>query len=148
VPDSSSRQPPPGAAARNAASRQGAPGSAAVLSDPRLAGPATAVFVSAGEQVTMLPDAMATPLPHHADLTAATAWMQRKMFFDGSKLSDVASEFNRYNTRQLVIEDPKLMDFRIYGVYSSTDPSSLLRFLQDQGLQVTDGETEIRIEAR
>jgi ferric-dicitrate binding protein FerR (iron transport regulator) len=60
----------------------------------------------------------------------------------------VTAEFNRYNTIQLVIEDPKLRDFQISGVYSSTDPSSLLRFLRDQGVKVTEGQKEIRIEER
>lgn len=106
-----------------------------------------AIFLSAGEQVTMTPDSVNTPTPQHADLNAATAWIQRKLIFEGSKLSDVVGEFNRYNQNQLVIEDPKLADFEISGVYSSTDPSSLLRFLQDQGLRVTKGDTEVRIDA-
>jgi len=41
---------------------------------------------------------------------------------------DVAEEFNRYNTRRLVIEDPDLYGFHISGVFSSTDPQSSLAF--------------------
>jgi transmembrane sensor len=115
------------------------------LSDPSGSG---AVFLSAGEQVTVTPDAMVMPTPQHADLVAATAWMQRRLIFEGSKLSEVVEEFNRYNRRQLVIEDPRLADFQISGVYSSTDPSSLLRFLQDQGLKVQEEESETRIAAK
>jgi transmembrane sensor len=106
----------------------------------------SAVFVSAGEQVTITPDSIASP--HHTDATAATAWMQRRLVFEGSKLSDVVDEFNRYNHTQLVIDDPRLRDFEISGVYSSTDPASLLRFLRDQGVKVIDGDDEVRIEAR
>ncbi len=107
---------------------------------------AGAVFVSAGEQVTVTPDDI-VPIAH-ADLTAATAWTQRKLIFDGSKLSDVASEFNRYNRRQIVIEGP-LSDFHVSGVYSSTDPTSLIRFLNEQpGIKVTELDNEIRIEAQ
>jgi transmembrane sensor len=112
------------------------------LSDPAGSG---AIFLSAGEQLTVTPDAAGTPMPQHADITAATAWMQRKLIFEGSKLSDVVSEFNRYNRRQLVIEDPKLADFQISGVYSSTDPASLVLFMRDQGLDVTERDSEIRI---
>jgi transmembrane sensor len=114
------------------------------LSDPSGSG---AIFLDAGEQVTVTPDAAGTPMPQHADLLATTAWMQRKLIFEGSKLSDVVEEFNRYNRRQLVIEDPKLADFQISGVYSSTDPASLVRFLEDQGLRVTTGDNEVRIDA-
>jgi transmembrane sensor len=71
--------------------------------------------------------------------------MQRKLIFEGSKLSDVVSEFNRYDRRQIVIEDPKLADFQISGVYSSTDPASLVLFMRDQGLKVTEGNNQIRI---
>jgi transmembrane sensor len=114
------------------------------LSDPS---GSAAIYLAAGEQVTVTPDAAGTPIPQHADITAATAWMQRKLIFEGSTLSDVVEELNRYNRRQLVIEDPKLAGFRISGVYSSADPSSLLRFLEDQGLRVTTGDSEVRINA-
>jgi transmembrane sensor len=91
------------------------------------------------------PDAAGTLMPQHADITATTAWMQRKLIFNGSRLSDVVIEFNRYNRRQLVIEDPKLADFQISGLYSSTDPASLVLFMRDQGLKVTEDDGEIRI---
>ena len=106
-----------------------------------------AIYLDAGEQVTVTADAAGTPMPQHADVLATTAWMQRKLIFEGSKLSDVVSEFNRYNRRQLVIEDPRLADFQISGVYSSTDPASLVLFMRDQGLNVTEGDNEIRIES-
>ena len=106
-----------------------------------------AIYLDAGEQVTVTPDIAAIPMPQHADITAVTAWMQRKLIFEGSKLSDVVSEFNRYNRRQLVIEDPRLAGFEISGVYSSTDPTSLVLFMRDQGLKVTEGNYEIRIGA-
>ena len=113
-----------------------------------LEGPAgsTAVFVDAGEQVTVTPTAIASP--HHTDPATATAWLQRRLIFEGTKLSDVVSEFNRYNRTQLVIEDPRLRDFELSGVYSSTDPASLLRFLRDQGVKITEGDNEVRLRAQ
>jgi transmembrane sensor len=116
------------------------------LSDPS---GSAAIYLTAGEQVTVTPDAAGTPMPQHADITAATAWTQRKLIFDGSKLSEVAEEFNRYNRRQLVIEGDALSHFHVSGVYSSTDPASLLRFLREQpGVKVTESGNEIRIEAQ
>jgi transmembrane sensor len=104
-----------------------------------------AVFVSAGEQVTVTPAAV--PEPQHADLSATTAWMQqRRMIFDATRLSDVVQEFNLYNHRQLVIDSTELADFRVSGVYSSTDPASLLRFLREQpGIRITETDAEVRI---
>jgi transmembrane sensor len=114
------------------------------LADPSGTG---ALFLSAGEQVTVTPAAIVES--HHADLTAATAWTQRKLIFDGARLSDVVEEFNRYNRRQLVIEGAGLADFHVSGVYSSTDPASLLRFLNEQrGVKITESETAILIQSQ
>lgn len=122
----------------------------APLKAPGLADPSgsTAIFLSAGEQVTVTP-AQVLPAPAHADIAATTAWMQRRLIFDGSKLSDVVQEFNRYNRRQLVIEGAQLSDFHVSGVYSSTDPASLIRFLREQpGMKITEDENEVRIAPR
>jgi transmembrane sensor len=115
---------------------------------PGLIGPSGsgAVFLSAGEQVTVTPEEIA--VPHRADAAVVTAWMQRRLIFQGAKLSDVVDEFNRHNRKQLVIEDPRLKDLQISGVYSSTDPASLLRFLGDQGVRITDSDGNVRIEAQ
>ena len=106
------------------------------------------IFLSAGEQVTVTP-AQVLPAPAHADIAATTAWMERRLIFDGSKLSDVVQEFNRYNRRQLVIEGAQLSDFHVSGVYSSTDPASLIRFLREQpGLKITEDDNQVLITAR
>jgi transmembrane sensor len=116
---------------------------------PGLADPSgsSAIFLSAGEQVTVSPTE-ALPAPAHADIAATTAWMERRLIFDGSRLSDVVQEFNRYNRRQLVIEGLQLSDFHVSGVYSSSDPASLIRFLRDQpGLKITEDENQVLITA-
>ncbi|MGH8210217.1 MAG: FecR family protein [Steroidobacteraceae bacterium] len=106
--------------------------------------PRSPTFVSAGEQVTVTEREMATPKP--ANVAAATAWMEHRLIFDGARLSDVVEDLNRYNTRQIVIEDEGLQDFRISGVYSSTDPASLIRFLREQpGVRVIDTDEGVRI---
>jgi len=120
------------------------PSNPAGLADPS---GSSAIFLSAGEQVTVTPAEVAPP--KHADIAATTAWMERRLIFDGSRLSDVVQEFNRYNHRQLVIEGSQLPDFHVSGVYSSSDPSSLIRFLRDQpGVKITEDDNEIRISSR
>lgn len=130
------------------ASPRSSGGSSSLPSNPSsLAAPSgsAAIFLSAGEQVTVTP-AQVLPAPARADIAATTAWMQRRLIFDGSKLSDVAQEFNRYNRRQLVIESVELSDFHVSGVYSSTDPASLIRFLREQpGVKVTEDDNEVHI---
>jgi transmembrane sensor len=81
------------------------------------------------------------------DLAAATAWTEHRLMFQKATLADVADEFNRYNTRKLVIVDPKTRQFLISGTFSSTDPASLLRFLKTQpGMHVIEGESQVRID--
>jgi len=126
------------------------PSSALPAIPPGLADPSgsAAIFLSAGEQVTVTP-AEVVLAPARADIAATTAWMQRRLIFDGTKLSDVVQEFNRYNKRQLVIDGAQLSDFHVSGVYSSTDSASLIRFLREQpGMKITEDAHEIRIAAR
>jgi transmembrane sensor len=100
--------------------------------------------LSAGEEVTVADGVIARP--KRANIAEATAWMQHRLIFDASRLIDVVDEFNRYNARQLVIEDRGLDDFHMSGVYTSTDPASLIRFLKEQpGVQVTESDQVVRI---
>jgi transmembrane sensor len=84
-----------------------------------------------------------------ADVAAATAWTQRRLIFESTPLSAVVEEFNRYNTRRLVIADPKLSSFHVSGVFSSTDPALLVQFLQMQAeIAVRETDHEIDIDER
>lgn len=102
------------------------------------------IMLSAGEQLVVKPSAQLAPVP--ANLDAATAWTQRRLVFESSRLADVVEEFNRYNQRPLLVDDEALHEMRISGVYSSTDPASLLRFLRHQpGVEVIEEQEGIRI---
>jgi transmembrane sensor len=103
--------------------------------------------VGAGEQLTLTTSA--APLPVHADVSIATAWTQRKIVFQSTPLSEVVEEFNRYNARQMIVADPRLEATRISGVFSSTDPTSLLRFLRSlPAFTVHEDSDEIRISGK
>jgi transmembrane sensor len=107
-------------------------------------------LLSAGEQVTVSADpAHRSRQARPADIAVATAWTQRRLVFDASTLAEVAEEFNRYNRRPISIVDASLEGFPITGSFSSTDPASLLRFLEAQpGIQVITADDEIRIDSR
>ena len=116
---------------------RGAPSSNALNGGTRL-------LVSAGEQAVVTAQSAARLKP--GDVAIATAWTQRQIVFQGTPLSDVVEEFNRYNRKQMVIDDETLRLIRVSGVFSSTEPASLLRFLREQmQLSVTerDGTLEI-----
>lgn len=95
------------------------------------------VYLSAGEQLTITPTQHLQPV--RANVTDAIAWTHHQLIFSSTALRDVAQEFNRYNDRPLVIASPSLEGFKIDGVFSSTDPKSLLAFLEQYpGIKVTD----------
>jgi transmembrane sensor len=126
-------------------------GRVAILGEADTSAPVTATGVAgvpleigAGEQVTVA--TAVAPHPRTANLVAATAWTQRRLVFDSTPLSEVVEEFNRYNTRQLVIDGAGLEDFHVSGAFSSTDPTPLLRFLRAQGnVRVTETRDRIVI---
>lgn len=105
------------------------------------------VPLAAGEQVIATPKAVAPPQP--ADIQAVTAWTRREIAFRATPLSDVIEEFNRYNTRRLTISDESLGATRISGIFSSSDPDSLLRFLRElPHIRIEEHREEIRISAQ
>lgn len=105
------------------------------------------IYLSAGEQVTVTEKE--TPRARRADVATATAWLQKRLIFDETPLAEVASEFNRYSTRQLVISDPALRTVAISGVYSTTDPDSLIGFLRAQPtIELRESDTEIHLARR
>lgn len=120
-------------------------GRVAVTADRAVAGGAEApIVLSAGEQLIVTPQT--TPHPARIDVAAATAWTQGKLVFDETPLSEAVAEFNRYNPRQMIIEDASLADYHIRGKFEAGDPDRLLQFLRDRfDADVREQGDEIRI---
>lgn len=103
---------------------------------------ATSIQLAAGEQAVVAPNEIARL--ERANIEAATAWTHRRLVFDASALGDVAAEFNRYNFRRIVIADAQIQAFPISGVFSSSDPTSLVQFLMEQPeIQVEQTASEV-----
>jgi len=106
--------------------------------------PPRPTYVSAGQQVTVTSRRVSEPT--QADSAAATAWTVHRLIFEETPLADVVEEFNRYHERQITIDSSELDDFHVSGVYASTDPASLLRFLRAQpGVQVIETDDSVHI---
>jgi transmembrane sensor len=107
-------------------------------------GASPGVLVSAGEQVIVTAQQISSPTK--SNTAVATAWTQRELVFDQTPLTDVAAEFNLYNDKPLIVGDASLRDFHVTGVFSSTDPTSLLTFLRAQnGIRVQETDEGIVI---
>lgn len=76
----------------------------------------------------------------------ALAWRDGKISFDRSTLADVISEFNRYNERQIVIEDPDLAQLQIGGSVQLSNADAFLRLLHDAyGVKIREEADKIKI---
>ncbi|HWK41993.1 MAG TPA: FecR family protein [Croceibacterium sp.] len=76
----------------------------------------------------------------------ALSWRDGMLAFDQEPLSTIAAEFNRYNTRKLVLDAGVLGEIRITGTFPSDKPDAFARLLREAyGLRVDENEQHIRI---
>jgi transmembrane sensor len=85
-----------------------------------------------------------------ADATHTAAWRQHQLWFDGSSLSEIAAEFNRYNVAKIRIGPGDSIARKQYsGTFDAYDPDSFVQFVrQDPTLQVLTDERRVLIEGR
>ena len=116
-------------------------GSAAVIEEPP-------VELGAGDAAEVLPAEPIRPVAK-VNTERTVAWTERRLIFENEPLSAVVAEFNRYNSRQLVINDIALSRERISAVFDADKPGALVRFLeQNAGIVVTESQTQLVIEAK
>lgn len=58
------------------------------------------------------------------------SWRKGFLMFEATPLSDAVAEFNRYNTRKIVIQDPATAALRIGGNFRSNNTDAFLWLLQ------------------
>jgi len=66
---------------------------------------------------------------HRVNLTAATAWLRRKLVFQRRTLGEAAEEFNRYNRERVEIRSPELRAERFSATFDANDVASFATFL-------------------
>lgn len=91
--------------------------------------------IVAGEGATVETDGV-IEVAAKVDAEAVTAWRQQRLVFRDATLSDIASEFNRYNlVPRLRVEGAEVAAQRYNGSFNAHNPESLLNYLaQDAGL--------------
>lgn len=57
-------------------------------------------------------------------------WRSGELVFDATPLAEAAAEFNRYNMRQIVIEDPALAQMRVDGGFRTGNVDGFVRLLE------------------
>jgi transmembrane sensor len=89
---------------------------------------AHAVRVSHGSQAVVAVAAVPTVAPEAADeVDRKLAWRSGLIILDGDTLAQAAEEFNRYNDRQIVIEDPELAAKTYVGRFRTNDPEAFVK---------------------
>ncbi|CAN7585667.1 FecR domain-containing protein [Phenylobacterium sp. LjRoot225] len=106
------------------------------------------VRIAAGSGVKSVgPHAAPTAAPQ--EIERRLAWRSGQIALDGDSLAEAAEEFNRYNARRIVIEDPELAQARFVGLFRTNEPDSFAAAAAIAlGAEVVrDGDT-IRLERR
>lgn len=67
------------------------------------------------------------PLPEAEE---ALSWRSGILVFRDLTLAEAAEEFNRYNTRKVIVEDANIAGLRVAGSFRSTNVSAFLRLLE------------------
>lgn len=107
----------------------------------RVAGGKTPPTVLARNDAAVVePDAVQVTRRTAQQIQASLNWLQGKLVFDQQTLADAAREFNRYNRKQLVIDDPEAARIEIVGVFDANNVEAFARLLR-AGFQL---EVQIR----
>lgn len=84
-----------------------------------------------------------------SDITAVTAWTQRRLVFERRTMGEVADEFNRFNREKIRIDDDALRQEQVTGVFQADDPQSFLAFIAKiPGVKIgrTEGVQAVTVE--
>lgn len=73
------------------------------------------------------------------DIENVVAWRQRQLVFRKTPLTEVAAEFNRYNRRQMRVDERAAQERQITGVFAADRPESFVLFMErDAEIAVRD----------
>lgn len=84
--------------------------------------------LGAGEQATILPSHV-IKIKAPQNVHQATAWLHQEIVFDRASIASAAAQFNRYTQTQIVVDDPRIAEIAISGVFHMYDLASFAQFL-------------------
>jgi transmembrane sensor len=111
--------------------------------------PADAALISAGGVAVAGAAGVLVQDKSLSDAEERLSWRQGIVVFRETLLSDAVAEFNRYNTRQIYIEDPALGSMRIGGHFRTHNAEGFVRLLAEAfPIRVEDNESRIVLRHR
>jgi transmembrane sensor len=112
--------------------------------EPSSTGSANFVLLPAGSVAHAADAGVLVKEETAAEAEAALSWRQGYVALHDTPIADAAAEFNRYNTRKIVIADPDVGEIRIGGNFRSTSTDAFVRLLADAfPIRVDEREEEI-----
>ena len=89
---------------------------------------ATTQSLTPGQRLT-LDRTTGTVTIDQADLEKVVSWKEGKILFEDTPLDEVIAEINRYSSAPIVVEDVKLAQLRVNGLFYTENPSHFLQAL-------------------
>ena len=107
---------------------------------------AEVIRVKAGSYALVSPSQPVQAVVASMDLETALAWRDGQIALYGDSLASAAAQFNRYNARKLVIDDPQLASEKVVGQFSANDPEAFAAAAATMlGARMTADQTSIRL---
>jgi transmembrane sensor len=109
-----------------------APGSAesATPGPAGSAGSGAVVLLPAGSVARAEADAVLVQKKPRTEIEQQLSWRSGLLTFRDTPLADAVAEFNRYNERKIVIEDPRIASLQLGGVFRSTNIDPFIELLE------------------
>jgi transmembrane sensor len=80
------------------------------------------VRVAAGSRAYVAEYQWPNPIPAPTDIDRSLAWRGGQIMLEGETLDEAVAQFNRYNSRKLVITDAGLAEEKLVGQFRATEP--------------------------
>jgi transmembrane sensor len=110
--------------------------------------PETAMISPGGVAVAGIAGVLVQDKPL-SDVEERLSWRQGTLVFHDTSLTEAVAEFNRYNTRQIAIEDPDIGALRIGGQFRTNNAQGFVRLLADAfPIQIEVNDTRISLRHR
>lgn len=111
--------------------------------------PERKVRIASGSKAHVSPEQPAQAVAAEAEIDRDLAWRNGEIALDGRTLAAAAEQFNRYNRRKLVVEDPQLAGERLVGRFATDDPMEFANAAATTlGARVVADDSTIRLYRR
>ncbi len=103
--------------------------------------------LSAGAKIQLVSTAAPAVVSESpSEIERSLAWRNGEIALDGERLDQAAEQFNRYNSRQIVIDDPDLARERFVGLFRTNEPESFAAAVSATiGAKVSQDDKIIRL---